>query len=461
MTEIHGTCTPEFEAVRTAFAANFDAGNELGASACVTHHGETVVDIWAGDRDLDGNPWERDTIVNVWSTTKTMAATTLLLLGSISVALLLGIITADCAPVLLADRTAGVVGAAHAVNASLYPKLPYDSIKDFTPVGLIASVPMVLVVGPSSPVKSVSELLALARSRPGALTMASAGSGSGNHIVGELFQDATGTHFVHVPYKGSAPAVTDLLGNQIGIMFDNMPSAIQHVRSGKLVPIAVTTAKRSPELPNVPTIAEAGVPGYEATSWFGMFAPAGTPAPVLAKLNAAIVKVLAQPGGVAWYVMDDPLLALARSFPDFVAAEAAGALKTCADAQSLAALIGCATEKIIAMNDPSTLGNDQKDSINGVNAPRAGVRRPLLPPYYAIKVTGALFHTQGGLDIDARCRALRTDGTPFANLLAAGGAAPGWPVADSAGTAGSTSATVTGAEASAKPVASSAARASG
>jgi len=99
---------------------------------------------------------------------------------------------------------------------------------------------------------------------------------------------------VHVPYKGSAPAVTDLLGNQIGIMFDNMPSAIQHVRSGKLVPIAVTTAKRSPELPNVPTIAEAGVPCYEATSWFGMFAPAGTPAPVLAKLNSALVKVLNQ-----------------------------------------------------------------------------------------------------------------------------------------------------------------------
>ncbi|MNT43179.1 Tripartite tricarboxylate transporter family receptor [compost metagenome] len=99
---------------------------------------------------------------------------------------------------------------------------------------------------------------------------------------------------VHVPYKGSAPAVTDLLGNQIGIMFDNMPSAIQHVRSGKLVPIAVTTAKRSPELPNVPTIAEAGVAGYEATSWFGMFAPAGTPAPVLAKLNTALVKVLNQ-----------------------------------------------------------------------------------------------------------------------------------------------------------------------
>ena len=126
------------------------------------------------------------------------------------------------------------------------------------------------------------------------MNFGSSGNGSSIHLSGELFKSLAKVDMQHVPYKGSAPAVTDLLGNQIGIMFDNMPSAIQHVRSGKLVPIAVTTAKRSPELPNVPTIAEAGVPGYEATSWFGMFAPAGTPAPVLAKLNAALVKVLGQ-----------------------------------------------------------------------------------------------------------------------------------------------------------------------
>ena len=126
------------------------------------------------------------------------------------------------------------------------------------------------------------------------MNFGSSGNGSSIHLSGELFKSLAKVDMVHVPYKGSAPAVTDLLGNQIGIMFDNMPSAIQHVRSGKLVPIAVTTAKRSPELPNVPTIAEAGVPGYEATSWFGMFAPAGTPAPVLAKLNTALVKVLNQ-----------------------------------------------------------------------------------------------------------------------------------------------------------------------
>ena len=116
---------------------------------------------------------------------------------------------------------------------------------------------------------------------------------TGTHLAGEMLNAMAGLDMVHVPYKGSAPAVTDLLGNQIAIMFDNMPSAIQHVRSGKLRALAVTTAKRSPELPNVPTIAEAGVPGYEATSWFGLFAPAGTPAAVVTRLNTAIVKILA------------------------------------------------------------------------------------------------------------------------------------------------------------------------
>jgi len=127
------------------------------------------------------------------------------------------------------------------------------------------------------------------------VTFGSSGNGSSIHLSGELFKTLAGFDMVHVPYKGSAPALTDLIGGQIDIMFDNLPSSIQHVRSGKLRPIAVTTAKRSPELPNVPTIAEAGLPGYEATSWFGMFAPAGTPAPLVAKLNAALVKVLSQP----------------------------------------------------------------------------------------------------------------------------------------------------------------------
>ena len=188
----------------------------------------------------------------------------------------------------------GTVGT-HAINASLYKKMPFDPVKDFAPLTRVANVPNLLVANPAQPYKSVKDLIAYAKANPGKVNFGSSGNGSSIHLSGELFKSLAKVDMQHVPYKGSAPAVTDLLGNQIDIMFDNMPSAIQHVRSGKLAPLAVTTAKRSPELPNVPTIAEAGVPGYEATSWFGMFAPAGTPAPVLAKLNAAIVKVLAQP----------------------------------------------------------------------------------------------------------------------------------------------------------------------
>ena len=188
----------------------------------------------------------------------------------------------------------GTVGT-QSINASLYKKMPFDPIKDFAPLTRVANVPNLLVANPAQPYKSVKDLIAYAKANPGKVNFGSSGNGSSIHLSGELFKSLAKVDMQHVPYKGSAPAVTDLLGNQIGIMFDNMPSAIQHVRSGKLAPLAVTTAKRSPELPNVPAIAEAGVPGYEATSWFGMFAPAGTPAPVLAKLNAAIVKVLAQP----------------------------------------------------------------------------------------------------------------------------------------------------------------------
>ena len=188
----------------------------------------------------------------------------------------------------------GTVGT-HAINASLYKKMPFDPVKVFAPLTRVANVPNLLVANPAQPYKSVKDLIAYAKANPGKVNFGSSGNGSSIHLSGELFKSLAKVDMQHVPYKGSAPAVTDLMGNQIGIMFDNMPSAIQHVRSGSLVPLAVTTAKRSPELPNVPTIAEAGVPGYEATSWFGMFAPAGTPAPVLAKLNAAIVKVLAQP----------------------------------------------------------------------------------------------------------------------------------------------------------------------
>ena len=188
----------------------------------------------------------------------------------------------------------GTVGT-HAINASLYKKMQFDPIKDFAPLTRVANVPNLLVANPKQPFKTVKELIAYAKANPGKLNFASSGNGSSIHLSGELFKSMTKIDMQHVPYKGSAPAMTDLLGNQVGIMFDNMPSAIQHVRSGKLRALAVTTAKRSPELPDVPTIAEAGVPGYEATSWFGMFAPAATPPAVITTLNNAIVKVLAKP----------------------------------------------------------------------------------------------------------------------------------------------------------------------
>lgn len=218
----------------------------------------------------------------------------------------------------------GTVGT-HAINQSLYKKLSFDPIKDFAPLTRVADVPNLLVANPKQPFKTVKELISYAKAHPGEVNFGSSGSGSSIHLSGELFKSMAKVDMVHVPYKGSAPAVTDLLGNQIAIMFDNMPSAIQHVRSGKLRPLAVTTAQRSPELPDVPTIAEAGVPGYEATSWFGMFAVAGTPKPVLDKLHAALVKVLnqaevktsiAEQGGVV--VVETP-----EHFAAFIRAETA------------------------------------------------------------------------------------------------------------------------------------------
>ena len=188
----------------------------------------------------------------------------------------------------------GTVGT-HAINQALYKKLPYDPAKDFAPLSRVANVPNLLVAHPSRPYKTVQEMIAYAKKHPGEVTYGSPGSGASPHVSGALFQSMTGAELTHVPYKGSAPAISDLLGNQIAVMFDNMPSAIQHVRSGKLRPIAVTTAKRSPELPDVPTVAEAGVPGYEATSWFGLFVPVKTPADIQQKLHAAIAKVLKDP----------------------------------------------------------------------------------------------------------------------------------------------------------------------
>ena len=188
----------------------------------------------------------------------------------------------------------GTVGT-HAINASLYKNLPYNHVKDFVPLSRVAMVPNLLVAHPSQPFRSVPELVAYAKANPGKINYASSGSGTSIHLSAEMFKSMAQVFMVHIPYRGSAPAIADLLGGQTAIMFDNMPSALPHVKAGKLVPLAVTTAQRSPELPNVPTVAEMGIPGYEATSWFGLFAPAGTPAPVVQKLNATIVKALNDP----------------------------------------------------------------------------------------------------------------------------------------------------------------------
>ncbi|HEV7414044.1 MAG TPA: tripartite tricarboxylate transporter substrate binding protein [Casimicrobiaceae bacterium] len=181
----------------------------------------------------------------------------------------------------------GTVGT-HAINPSLYTKMPYDHVKDFVPVVLVAGVPNVLEVTPSLPVNSVADLIKLAKEKPGQLNFASSGNGTSIHLSGELFKTMAGVDMMHVPYKGSAPAVTDLMGGQVQLMFDNLPSSLAQIKAGKLHAIAVTSAQRAPALPNVPTIAESGLPGFEASSWFGLLAPAGTPAAVVARINAEV-----------------------------------------------------------------------------------------------------------------------------------------------------------------------------
>lgn len=185
--------------------------------------------------------------------------------------------------------------SSHAINPSLNPNLKYDPVKDFAPVSLVASIPFVLLAHPSLPAGSVQELIAFARAKPGTLNFSSAGNGTSNHLAGELFKSMTNVEMVHVPYKGSAPALTDLLAGQVSLMFDLVLTAQPHVRSGAAKALGVTGRSRSAALPNVPTIAESGVPGYEVSAWFGIFAPAGTPAAIVNRLNAEIVKIMRLP----------------------------------------------------------------------------------------------------------------------------------------------------------------------
>ena len=220
-----------------------------------------------------------------------------------------------------------VMGAlsTHAVNPSLYAKMPYDAQKDFAPITLVAITPNVLVVNPALPVDSVRALIAYAKARPGQLSFGSGSIGSAGHLAGELFKIDAGVDIVHVPYKGAAPAMQALLAGDTQLMFDNLANAMAQVKAGKLRALAVTTAERSKLAPELPTMAESGLQGFDISTWFGLFAPAGTPPDVVAKWNADVTRILTAPD------MRDRLLAQgAEPAPDspadfarFIAAEAA------------------------------------------------------------------------------------------------------------------------------------------
>jgi len=208
-----------------------------------------------------------------------------------------GVIGTDLAAKAVPDGYTLLFGtsAGLTINPALSNKLPYDAVKDFAPVSLLVLNPQLLVVHPSVAANSVKELIALAKARPGQLNYASVGQGSPNHLGMELFKALTGTEMVHVPYKGTGPALTDLLGGQIQLMFNSMPSVLPLVASGKLKAFAVGSAQRSAAVPDIPTVAEAGVPGFENVTWYGMFAPARTHRDIVVRLNREVVRILAEP----------------------------------------------------------------------------------------------------------------------------------------------------------------------
>ena len=220
-------------------------------------------------------------------------------------------------------HTLVITGTTHLITAHLYKNLAYDVFKDFTHIAMLASGPYVLVVNPQKvPAGSVKELIAMAKAKPGDIDFASSGNGSSQHLVGALFNSMTGTQLNHVPYKGSGPAMQDLLGGQVGVSFAGVPNVLSHVRSGRLKALGVTTEKRWSELPNVPTLAEAGIPGYEANLWLSISGPANMPAEIVHRLNAEIAKALRDPelqanfrsGGVdATAMTPQDLLALTRA----------------------------------------------------------------------------------------------------------------------------------------------------
>jgi len=187
-----------------------------------------------------------------------------------------------------------LVNPANGINATLYKELSFNVIRDIAPVAGIVRTPNVMEVTPSFPAKTVAEFIAYCKANPGKINMASSGSGTSVHLSGELFKSMTGCQMLHVPYKGAGPALTDLMGGQVDVIFDNLPSSIGHIKSGKIRALAVTSAERDPSLPDVPTVAET-VPGYEATAWFGIGMPKGTPKDVVEKINAEVNRALVDP----------------------------------------------------------------------------------------------------------------------------------------------------------------------
>ncbi|MGA2891642.1 MAG: tripartite tricarboxylate transporter substrate binding protein [Xanthobacteraceae bacterium] len=187
------------------------------------------------------------------------------------------------------------LNASMAVNPSLFANLPYDPVRDFVPVGMLAEFPFAVVVSNNFPAHSIQELIALAKARPGEINYASAGNGTGQHLSMELFKLMTGVNIAHVPYRGAAPAYADVMSGQVPVFFDNLASALGQIKGGSVRALAVTGKQRSPLLPDVPTVAESGVPGYEYYVWFGLWAPKNTPQPIIEKLHAEVTKALASP----------------------------------------------------------------------------------------------------------------------------------------------------------------------
>ncbi|NUZ07326.1 tripartite tricarboxylate transporter substrate binding protein [Piscinibacter koreensis] len=208
-----------------------------------------------------------------------------------------GVIGADTVAKAPADGYTLLLGtiATHAINPALMPKMPYDALKDFAPVFLIGGISNVVLVGAESPYKSVRDIIAAAKAKPGAVSFASAGQGTSQHMSGETFKLLAGVDMTHVPYKGSAPAIQDVMGGQVPMSFETVTVAAPHIASGKVRALAVTSARRSPALPNVPTLQEAGIPGFDVASWQAFYVRAGTPSAIVQQLNAELERIVAQP----------------------------------------------------------------------------------------------------------------------------------------------------------------------